>query len=297
MSRLRGVNPGKRSWPVFGGSGPQEITVGFELLVNDVPTADPAIVAERLIAFWAPTFTATQVDDEATNNWARAIRKPGGDPTYPPVPYEQFAEMVKACKDSAPGPDGVRYACYAVNEFVIKTLFDCYDQLLQGVPLPDNFNNAWPIFIPKTKPLPGERNVIAREKELRPLSLSSTDAKIISKAVLVPIADVANNYIDEDQRGNVKGRLIITNVADIEAYGLEAASVSKDSAISLLDYAAAFPSLAHAWIFAVLTALGVPTNVVEAIQQLYLHNTHRLRLRQEFLANSRSRAVSVRAAP
>ena len=78
--------------------------------------------------------------------------------------------------------------------------------------------------------------------------MSNTDAKIISKAVIAPIADVANNYIDEDQRGNVKGRLITTNVADIEAYGLEAASVSRDYAIILLDYVAAFPSFAHAWI-------------------------------------------------
>ena len=42
--------------------------------------------------------------------------------------------------------------------------------------------------------------------------------------------------------------------------------------IAFFDYAAAFPSVAHAWLFAVLAALGVPTGLLNAISVLYRGN-------------------------
>ena len=53
----------------------------------------------------------------------------------------------------------------------------------------------------------------------RPLSLSNTDAKIVAKAVNIPLADVAAQTVDPVQRGLVKNRLLHDNIFDLESAG------------------------------------------------------------------------------
>ena len=45
--------------------------------------------------------------------------------------------------------------------------------------------------------------------------------------------------------------------------------IGKVPAIVLLDFAAAFPSVAHAWMFAVINAIGMPIGFRNAIGKMY----------------------------
>lgn len=60
--------------------------------------------------------------------------------------------------------------------------------------------------------------------------------------------------------------------SETQAY---AAQHSMDQAVLLfLDFAAAFPSLCRHWIFAVLTAMGLPKCVIKALANLHANNHH-----------------------
>ena len=80
------------------------------------------------------------------------------------------------------------------------------------------------------------------------------------------------------QRGFLPNFFILDNVIEIETEAMIASSVSAYAALIFFDFAAAFPSVAHAFIFITLHALGVPRNVIRAIKQLYKNNVHILRL-------------------
>ena len=64
---------------------------------------------------------------------------------------------------------------------------------------------------------------------------------------------------------------MIDNIRLIESDFLEHTVFqgAERAGLFLLDFAAAFPSIAHAWIFTVLRHMLIPEVVVHAVQQLY----------------------------
>jgi hypothetical protein len=57
---------------------------------------------------------------------------------------------------------------------------------------------------------------------------------------------------------------------EIEGFGQSyAIAGAEDPAILLFDIRAAFPSLAHFWLFVVLLRMGVPRAIIAAIKALY----------------------------
>ena len=63
-------------------------------------------------------------------------------------------------------------------------LYRCYCHLLETGELPDDFNEAFMVFLPKVPPSPGDNLAQCKESETRPLSLSNTDSKILAKALM-----------------------------------------------------------------------------------------------------------------
>jgi hypothetical protein len=128
-------------------------------------------------------------------------------------------------------------------------------------------------------------DTLRKGTELRPIGLKNADNKInggvINGAVVEPFALSAVRI----QRGLVRGRQIVDNVVELDA----AARVQANEAlvrghevlpagpldpmdIALLafwDFASAFPSVAHSWLFACCHASGVPEGMICVIQMLY----------------------------
>eukprot|EP00959_Pyramimonas_sp_CCMP1952_P159405 3333926-Pyramimonas_sp.AAC.1 len=71
--------------------------------------------------------------------------------------------------------------------------------------------------------------------------------------------------------GFIKGRSMLDNIVLIESNLLEHAVFrgAERAGLFLSDFAAASPSLAHAWILAVVQHMLIPEYVVDAVQQLY----------------------------
>ena len=97
-----------------------------------------------------------------------------------------------------------------------------------------------------------------------------TASKFFALAVNIPLALAAQSTVHPRQRGFVAGRSITDNVVEIEGFGQSyAIAEAEDPAILLFDIRAAFPSLAHQWLFVVLRRMRVPIFMINCIKELY----------------------------
>eukprot|EP00959_Pyramimonas_sp_CCMP1952_P448955 9400810-Pyramimonas_sp.AAC.1 len=87
----------------------------------------------------------------------------------------------------------------------------------------------------------------------------------------IPFGQQAQFSAHKNQTGFIKGRSMLDNIMLIESDFLEQAVFqgAERAGLFLLDFAAAFPSPAHAWILTVLQHMLIPSFVVDAVQQLY----------------------------
>ena len=74
----------------------------------------------------------------------------------------------------------------------------------------------------------------------------------------------------------LKNRLIIENLVDIDYTANKIYLNSSKGALVLFDFKAAFPSISHKYMWAILLSAGIPPNVVEAYKKLYVDNHHTL---------------------
>jgi hypothetical protein len=234
------------------------------------PQHDPKQAAQLLEEFWSPIFQEKKIDPE------EAIKVMKFVPKCPPgivwrLDKTQFREIVARPREGAPGPDGIPYSAWRLaGTALMDVLFEAYDAFMNGDSLPEDFNECLLVFIPKGEEV-GDLGTVARAPGLtRPISLSNTASKFFALAVNRPLSETAQVTVHPRQRGFVAGRSITDNVIEIEGFGQSyAIADSEDPAILLFDIRAAFPSLAHAWLFVVLLCMGVPRFVIAAIKALY----------------------------
>jgi hypothetical protein len=126
---------------------------------------------------------------------------------------------------------------------------------------------------------PGDNLEVVRDAaDVRPLNLKNTDNKIITGANIRPFKPYATSHTHKYQRGFVPGRNFLSNVVDLDSaarlYSLYATGrffsdvpkseplpAGKTSLIPVLpffDFAAAFPSVIHRWIFLAIERRGFP---------------------------------------
>ena len=93
----------------------------------------------------------------------------------------------------------------------------------------------------------------------------------MNETIKKPIAKWASS----SQRGFVFGRQGLDNVVDVYTRARMAdmrAAADKIPAIMLYDYAAAFPSVSHVFLFVCLTAAGLPGGMIAFFRALYTNN-------------------------
>jgi endonuclease/exonuclease/phosphatase family metal-dependent hydrolase len=237
---------------------------------NGIPQARTEDAAKLLEQFWEPIFRAKTIDPEA------ALRVMPFTPKVPEglawrVDRTIFRELVACPRDGAPGPDGLPYSAWRCAGIAFSDiLFEAYEAFMDGEPLPADFNECLLVFIPKGDE-PGDRGTVVRSPDLvRPISLSSTASKFFALAVNRPLAEAARVTVHPRQRGFVGGRSITDNIIEIEGFAQSyTIAEAEDPAILLFDIKAAFPSLAHQWLFVVLIRMGIPKSFIRSVKALY----------------------------
>ena len=115
--------------------------------------------------------------------------------------------------------------------------------MTKGELAPEGFNVADMVFILKDEVEPGclpHRGAA----QLRTLSLSNTDQKVIASAIAVPMQEGALHTVHEHQTGGLKGRKLEDCLLRSETNAVEAATLDSHAPAWLFtDIKAAFPSL------------------------------------------------------
>jgi hypothetical protein len=229
-------------------------------------------ISDHLISHWSPVFAAKGIDLEAAAHFLQHVQPVPADFCWD-ISRDSFSEVISSTGASAPGPDGIPYGAWRfATPPCHDVLFRLLDEMLctDGA-LPDGFNASQMVFIPKGDEI-GDDLVVGRSAgDLRPLNLSNTDNKLVSLALNSRLSHLCKLTVAEQQRGFVSGRHIEDNIFTLESAALAFSATNvKRAAVILFDFMTAFPSIAHAWIFMVLTTMGIPARFIAAIQKLYL---------------------------
>ena len=93
------------------------------------------------------------------------------------------------------------------------------------------------------------------------------------------LENIVSEWVVNAQTGFIPGRQMPQNIVDIDTWCVEASLFNSDNALLLFDFVAAFPTISHSFLWSALQAVGMPINIIRAIQGLYANNHHWLKFR------------------
>ena len=118
---------------------------------------------------------------------------------------------------SAPGPDGVPYACWQADlEHSTITIWNMSESLTTGLRPPIAFNKSIVITPPKGS-LPADAQAVVRKPaSTRPLMMEVTGNKLVASAHNSWICPYVQHYAHPAQRGFLTDRLLMDNLLDLD---------------------------------------------------------------------------------
>lgn len=178
--------------------------------------------------------------------------------------------MVQRAHTTAPGPDGISYTAWrCAPDLARRALYGVYLRWMSTGSLPPAVNWAYLALLPKT----GTEALQAGDT--RPLSMANCDSKLLASALRTRLDPLVDRALSSRQFGFRRSASILTPVVEVDtAMQRVACGARPRGGAIFFDFSAAFPSLAHAFLWAVLSESGISPNVVRAIQALCEDNQH-----------------------
>lgn len=126
----------------------------------------------------------------------------------------------------------------------LLALYRAYLAVLTGAEMPHWLNSSLLAFIPKTSPGATGQPHEATPSNFRPMSLSSTCQKLITKAVNATLETIAQQVVRPSQHGFVHGRRMGHNIL-LSLSAMEKALILGQNSFGTapFDISAAFPSV------------------------------------------------------
>src|SRR6185369_1841315 len=168
---------------------------------------------------------------------------------------------------SAPGPDGFTYAFYQHFKLILAPILATVFNLVStGQNPPSTWNDTYTILIPKKNQ---DQTIITN---LRPITLSNTDLKLLSTILAKRLQDInqTHPFIHPDQTGFMAKRQITNTILDINAL-FQLPEPPPHSFLLSLDWSKAYDRVSHAWIDHVLNRLQLQRPTIKLIQTTYHH--------------------------
>ena len=172
--------------------------------------------------------------------------------------------------ESAPGPDGIpKTLHWCAGGLGSQFLFDGYKSVLEGGAVPTEFAASWTVFNPKSSTVDDNGLIVRPPDALRPLTLCNCDGKIISTAICFGLHRTSIRCIHPAQRC-ILFRQMTDNIFEVETTALaHVACATRESGILLTDFAAAYSSVNHSWIFHVLDKAELPGFICQFLRMIY----------------------------
>jgi hypothetical protein len=187
--------------------------------------------------------------------------------TAPITPCE-VSSRLQRMKNTAPGPDGARYAGLRRADPGCHTLALIYSRCLATAKVPAAWKESTTVLIFKA----GDRENLGN---WRPLSLGNTVAKLYSGVLADRISRWAEDgkRISPQQKGFTRHDGCLEHNFVLQSAINQARRSGQELCVAWLDLANAFPSVPHNHIFGTLALLGLPAETIAVIQDLYTSTT------------------------
>jgi hypothetical protein len=276
-------------------------STGLNAMADDVGdiTTDPRGMADILRNHWAKVFTQGDINRQLLNEWLNvelprrvdglgAAGLPGTSFQGWQIQREDVEHAVQKSGNSMPGPDRIPYKAWrALGDFGVDLLFDAMqtlamddaDQFLDeaydsdGGQRSHDFNLGLLCCLPKKKTgVDDELGDYYSGNATRPLSLVNTDNRLLANAARNRWEPIFNLWVSDMQQGFLKGRSMLSNVIDVDYESMKVSLKHRHGALLLFDIQAAFPSVSHEFIMAVLEWVGMPKGAINFIRSLYSQN-------------------------
>jgi hypothetical protein len=176
----------------------------------------------------------------------------------------ELGTILKACGDTASGPDGIGYK-------LLKTCWSFYgDMLINSW----NYANEIGLLAPSHRDsvicLLGKKGKDKRlVGNLRPITLSNCDIKIITKAITKRCNKILHNVLNPHQTAYIPGRIVHDNLRVISLAKKACGSTGLEGYLVSLDAKKAFDSVDHDFIDKVLVKFHFCNEFRSTVRLLY----------------------------
>ena len=262
-------NEGELSNKYFFGLLNRKANDEVDVLVNDEgkEVTEKSEIEIELRNFYKSLYESVPEEINLTNDFFANV-----NPVHPDqaatitmdLTLDELAATLQTCKDSAPGPDGIPYSYLRYFwQDIGPILLKAWQYSLTMGNLPPSHKMSYLRLIPKTGKDP---RIISN---LRPITLSNTDHKLITKTYARKLTKVVDCEISQEQTAYVPGRLINDNIRSM-LMTIDLANLDNevDGALISLDARKAFDSVDHRYIRECLRAFGL-SNFIPVFNTLY----------------------------
>lgn len=129
------------------------------------------------------------------------------------------------------------------------TLDDIVESIQDGSDIPADLHDTSTTYIPKAEVLQDPELVRSTASTIRPITLINTAEQIFTIGINNDLAPVVDKCVSPAQRGFVQGRLIDADILGMNGAMAAMSLQAEAQGVGLLiDFAQAFPSLAHSWL-------------------------------------------------
>ena len=239
------------------------------LLIDGEQIEDRNIIESEIRNFYKELYenngaTTLSDDDDDFFSHIDQADPARADDVVKDLTLEDLEATLKTCADSSPGPDGIPYSFLKYFWSVIgKLILTSWAHSLSTGELPASHKLSYLRLIPKVGK---DARII---NNLRPITLSNTDHKLITKTYARKLTSAMSDLISQEQTAYLPNRLINDNVRSM-LMTLDLAQIDEtiDGVIVSLDAKKAFDSVDHNYIRRVLRAFGMG-NFIPIFNVLY----------------------------
>ena len=238
-------------------------------IINDAGDSltDPVSIEAEIRRFYTNLYESVPDTVDLSDNFFRNIAPLSDNDAstlVAPITIDQLKATLDTCADSAPGPDGIPYSFLKFFwEFIGPVLVAAWDHSLVTQELPPSHKVSYLRLIPKAGK---DIRIITN---LRPITLSNTDHKLITKTYARKMTALTAHLISREQTAYIPGRLINDNVRAMQmSIDLANSDNDVDGLLVSLDAKKAFDSVDHRYIKKCLAAFGM-TSFIPIFETLY----------------------------
>lgn len=215
-------------------------------------------------------------DTETTRHYNEIAKEQTNRATYEPVAAILQCEVEKAIRsqktEKSPGPDKITNELMrGTLEELTQILTTIFNEILLSGHIPEQWTKSHIILIHKK----GDKENI---ENYRPISLMSNVYKVFAKIILERISALLDDQQPVEQAGFRKGFSTIDHIHTIKQVLEKCNEYNKKIYLAFIDYAKAFDSLNHKYIWESLEQQGIPNQYTNIIKTIYSNSKAKIQL-------------------